>query len=280
MNNACYSSRTPKLIRSLHSTSHFATHCHLCSGALAMLVCAACVHAAGLPDTGQTDCYDGSAMAACTKANAGDAAAYPRQDGRFGRDAKAAPGNPGKIGGGWAGFDYTKLANNGSTLAASSVLGSASGDWACTRDNITGLVWEVKTAAGLRSQSYTYSWYSSNASTNAGSAGVVSGGNCQSAGRCDTEKFVADVNAAALCGFTDWRMPALRELLTLIHAGAGSPSIDVSYFPNTPASYFWTGTSFVGDTANAWDIDFYDGATYTDVKGGNGYMRLVRGAPF
>jgi len=280
MNNACDSSSTPKLIRSLHLTGDVAKSCHRCIGVLAMLVCAACAHAAGLPDTGQTTCYDGSAMVACSKANAGDAAAYPRQDGRFGRDPEAAAGKAAKIGGGAAGFDYTKIANNGSILAATTALGSAAGDWACTRDNITGLVWEVKANAGLRSQSDTYSWYSSNASTNAGNAGVVSGGNCQSAGRCDTEKFAADVNAVALCGYSDWRMPSLRELLTLVHAGAGSPSIEISYFPNTPASNFWAATSFVGDTAKAWNIDFYDGGTYTSSRGGSGYVRLVFGAPF
>ena len=64
--------------------------------------------AASLPDTGQTLCYDGSnVLAVCSNANAGDTATYPRQDGRFGRDAQAAKGTLPKIGAGAAGFDYT-----------------------------------------------------------------------------------------------------------------------------------------------------------------------------
>jgi hypothetical protein len=46
------------------------------------------------------------------------AATYPRQDGRFGREAKAAAGTLSKIGGGAAGFDYIKVAIGGSDLGA------------------------------------------------------------------------------------------------------------------------------------------------------------------
>jgi hypothetical protein len=69
--------------------------------------------AASLPDAGQALCDNGSnVLAACTSANTGDAATYPRQDGRFGRDAKARAGTLTKIGAGVAGFDYTKVANS------------------------------------------------------------------------------------------------------------------------------------------------------------------------
>jgi len=73
--------------------------------------------------------------------------------------------------------------------------------------------------------------------------------NCLNTSRCDTEKFVADVNAAALCGYNDWRMPTRRELLTLVHAGTWNPSIDATYFPNTNAVAFQTGSSFVPASA-------------------------------
>lgn len=50
---------------------------------------------------------------------------------------------------------YTKIANDGSALAATVALGTAPKSWACTRDETTGLVWEVKTPEnknGSRSQ--------------------------------------------------------------------------------------------------------------------------------
>ena len=82
--------------------------------ALALLLPAlAAAQTAPLNDTGQTLCYDGSALVACTAGNTGNAATHPGQDGRFGRDAAQAAGAlPPKTGGGAAGFDsvsYTHL---------------------------------------------------------------------------------------------------------------------------------------------------------------------------
>ncbi|CAK0760232.1 hypothetical protein CCP4SC76_3260028 [Gammaproteobacteria bacterium] len=64
-------------------------------------------------DTGQVTCYNGSSLAACTEANTGDTSTYPRQDGRYGRDAQADAGNLTKTGGGVGGFDFTALDANG-----------------------------------------------------------------------------------------------------------------------------------------------------------------------
>ena len=243
--------------------------------------------AASLPDTGQDLCDDDAhGLVTCTSANTGDAATYPRQDGRFGRDAKAAAGTLTKIGGGAAGFDYSKIANNGSDLGAGVglALGTNPTDWACTRDNITGLTWEVKVnyASHLRHKNWTYTWYHSNGSTNAGDAGTASGtsNSCQTAGRCDTEKFVADVNATALCGYSDWRMPTRLKLLTLVHDGTPGPSIDATYFPNTQSSGFSSGSSYVRDPAFAWGVNFSYGGASGVYKSNSSYVRLVRGGQF
>ena len=73
-----------------------------------------------------------------------------------GRDALARAGQLQKVGGGEAGFDFTKLDANGNALPASAT------SWDCVRDNVTGLIWEVKTTSGLRSWSNTYTWYDPN----------------------------------------------------------------------------------------------------------------------
>lgn len=249
-------------------------------------------HAASLPDTGQDLCDDGSnVLVACTSANTGDSAAYPRQDGRFGRDAKARDGTLTKIGGGAAGFDYSKIANNGSDLGAGVglALGTNPGDWACTRDNITGLVWEVKVNDNqhLRHMGWMYSWYNSDSSTNGGNVGIdtsTSTGWCLASVYCNTEKFAADVNATALCGYTDWRMPTRRELLTLVHAGTSNPSIDVTYFPNTQADFFHSSTVFAGQPQHAGSVAFDVGGSWWGPKDQYATnvcpVRLVRGALF
>lgn len=242
-----------------------------------------------LPDTGQTLCDNGSnVMAVCTTANSGDGATYPRQDGRFGRDAKASAGTLVKVGGGAAGFDYSKIANDGSDLGAGVglTLGTNATDWACTRDNITGLTWEVKVndVTHLRDKGWTYTWYNSDNATNGGAPGTVSGGSCLATGRCDTEKFVADVNSSALCGFnTGWRLPTQRELFTLAHLGAENPSIDSTYFPNTKNLDYWSATpSAVYSPSGVWTVVFNSGNWGVQGKsiGGWVYVRLVRGTSF
>lgn len=251
---------------------------------LALLFAAVPAHAAGLPDTGQDTCYDDTVadgVAASDPASiARDAGSHPRQDCRYGRDAAVAASVLTKTGAGAKGFDYSKIANDGSTLAAGAALGTNPTEWACTKDNITGLTWEVKTTSGLRNWTSTYTWYNSDGATNAGNAGTASGGTCSGGTGCDTEKFVADVNAAVLCTYTDWRMPTQRELLTLVYADGTSPSIDPTYFPNTQASSFWSGSSYIPDPISAWYVVFGDGGAYAFNKTNGNYVRLVRGGQF
>ena len=246
-------------------------------------------HAAGLPDTGQDTCYNDTVADGVSASNpasiARDAGTHPRQNCRYGRDAAAAVGLQTKTGAGAKGFDYTKIANNGSTLASGAALGTAATDWACTKDNVTGLTWEVKVndAAHLRHQTHTYTWYNSDGATNSGIAGNTGANTCNTtlpSSLCNTEAFVTAVNAAALCTYTDWRMPTLRELFTLFNADGSSPSIDSSYFPNTSVSYYWSGSSSTIGLTDAWNVDFWDGYRYALPKTSNFNVRLVRGGQF
>ena len=237
---------------------------------LAALSLASAAHAAPLNDTGIGFCEDYSSNTANCATVSADGGTHPRQDARYGRDAAAAAGMP-KVGGGGKGFDYSKIANDGSVLPASAALGTAPTDWACTRDNVTGLIWEVKTASGLRGQDHTYTWYVN------GWGSTASGETCFAAGRCDTEKFVADVNAAGLCGASDWRMPKVKELEGIADLGRTNPAIDPTYFPNTPSSYFWSG-SLANNWSTTWYVSFYYGGAYYYGYQSYGYgVRLVRG---
>jgi hypothetical protein len=254
-----------------------------------LLAIGATAHAAGLPDTGQDTCYDNSAADSVAASNpasiARDAGTHPRQDCRYGRDAAAAAGVLTKTGAGAKGFDYTKIANNGTVLAAGAALGSAATDWACTRDNVTGLTWEVKVNDNtqLRHNGHTYTWYSTDGATNGGNPGNTGTNTCNAtlpSNLCNTQAFVTAVNAAALCTYVDWRMPTQRELLTLVYADGSSPSIDPTYFPNTPASGFWSGSTYVPGPSLAWFVFFDGGLTDTFSKAGSLHARLVRGGQF
>ncbi len=254
--------------------------------ALAFVIVAP-AHAAGLPDTGQDTCYDDtvadSVFASDPASIARDAGTHPRQDCRYGHDAAAAAGALTKTGAGAHGFDYTKIANDGAVLGAGAALGSAAGAWACTRDNITGLTWEVKTTSGLRSNNNTYTWFISDGNNNGGNAGVTGVNTCNGTlpgNHCNTEAYVNAVNTAGLCNATDWRLPTQRELSTLVDADGSSPAIDSTYFPNTPALGFWSGSSYVPLPSDAWSVDFYGGDTGGSSKSYDSYVRLVRGGQF
>jgi hypothetical protein len=246
--------------------------------ALLVLASLPALAAGPLNDTGIAFCRDHATGADTTVASdATCTGAQGGQDARYGRDPAAARGRIAKVGSGTRGFDFTKIANDGSALTAGAALGSGAADWACTYDNHTGLMWEVKTTGGLRNQDHTYTWYDS-VHNYGGDAGTADGGICETAGRCDTEKFVADVNAAGLCGHTDWRMPTVDELANLAYVGIAppGPAIDATYFPNTPASFFWSATPFTFLPDNAWYVVFDNGSGSWQGRSSAYKVRLVR----
>lgn len=268
---------------------------------LAALFFASCVAntwglAAGLNDTGQTKCFDaGGGGVPCSSTAGGDGSATPRQDARYGRDAAAAALQLVKVGAGSAGFDYTKIANDGSTLAATATLGSNPGDWACTKDNVTGLTWEVKTTSGLRTNSYRYLWYSTDATRNGGNPGyATTNGFADSCGNtlgtvvgasnaCNTQTFAIAVNAAGMCGKRDWRLPTQNEILSLAHAGkTDHVGVDDTYFPNTLNSQsFWTSSTGASDPSGIRITETYIASQARLVAKSEiqYFVRLVRNGP-
>ena len=175
--------------------------------------------------------------------------------------------------------DYAKISNSGVELPASAPLGKGAADWACTQDKTTGLVWEVKVddAAHLRHMGHTYIWFNADPAVNGGNPGTASRGTCQATGRCDTEKYVADVNAAGLCGKSDWRMPTVDELKRIASPAHGKPAIDTEFFPHTPPAYFWTGTRHDRNLRDAWFVDFHGVGAKTGDRNYDFSVRLVRG---
>ncbi|MGR8946723.1 MAG: Lcl C-terminal domain-containing protein [Gammaproteobacteria bacterium] len=171
---------------------------------------------------------------------------------------------------------FTKIANSGAELLASAGLGSNDNDWACVRDDATGLMWEVKTLdGGLRDRRWTYTPYDSNPLTNGGWIGYrdSTSGDCvrtkMEENSCNTEAYVKAVNASKLCGYDDWRLPKLRELVSVaIETTRESSSATAKMLPNIADGWYWTGVEHVGVTAfsrvvllpRAGRPHFYDGS--------------------
>jgi hypothetical protein len=79
-------------------------------------------------------------------------------------------------------------------------------------------------------------------------------------------------------GRTDWRSPGVVELKTIINYGVYNPAIDVSVFPGTASSYYWSSSSYVHNTDIAWIVGFSYGDTDGPVyKTSNYYVRCVAG---
>ena len=203
---------------------------------------------------------------------------YEGQDGERGRDALARRGQLPKIGHGAVGFDFTKLDHTGKPLPASA------NEWSCVRDNVTGLIWEVKEPAGsggLRDASYTYSWYNPDSKINGGFAGRQNGGSCQGSD-CDIQAFVDAVNAKKLCAANDWRIPTINDLLSIVHNGRINPAIDLIYFPNTQftlgtqSHQYRSSSPCAHNSSCAFDVYFSYGSVFSNSKGHSGHVRLVR----
>ena len=210
------------------------------------------------------------------------------QDCSYGRDADPATNDDTD---GHAGFSFTKLDAAGNPLDASAT------DWSCVQDNVTGLVWEIKTDdGGLRDRDWTYTSYDSRyADTNdnfsdggddgvyAGPVDTGSGSESDNCGNtndiCTTEQFVADVNAQGLCGHSDWRMPHIEELRSIVHHDRRDPAIDTNWFPQATSSSVWSASAHPYDyyTDYARYMRLGDGIDDLSVRGAGHRVRLVRG---
>ncbi|MBL8296722.1 MAG: DUF1566 domain-containing protein [Rhodanobacteraceae bacterium] len=119
------------------------------------------------------------------------------------------------------------------------------------------------------------------AATN-GNAGSAGGGVC-TASACDTQAYIAAVNATALCGFTNWRLPSKQELSFIIQEesreGTGSATINTGFFPNTRPAHYWTGTNFAANANLAWMGNFNRGGAVYQAKSTASHVMLVRGTP-
>ena len=144
-----------------------------------------------LPDTGQTTSYTGT----------------------FGEDSDYTINPP----------HYTKLNSFGNKLPESAM------DWSMVRDDVTCLIWEVKTEDGsVRDRDNYYTFQDAN------------------------DVFIAQLNSDNFGGYSDWRLPTIPELSTLISPGVYEPAINTLFFPNTASDIHWSTTIYSSNTDKTW----------------------------
>ena len=120
----------------------------------------------------------------------------------------------------------------------------------CVTDNLTGLMW-VRAPGGI------------------------------SIGYRTWNNALALVNILTLCGFSDWRLPNVNELESLVN----SEAVDQAAFLNTQGfngvlgTNYWSSSSVAGSAGFAWivNLTFSGGGDIgTDGKPNNGYVWPVR----
>ncbi len=79
-------------------------------------------------------------------------------------------------------------------------------------------------------------------------------------------------------GRTDWRLPNVKELASIVEEQCYNPAINLTVFPATPSTWFWSSSP--GDHIDgryAWGIGFKSGGDDWDYKiAYDGRVRLVR----
>jgi len=79
-----------------------------------------------------------------------------------------------------------------------------------------------------------------------------------------------------LGGHSDWRLPTIRELLTIVDYERHEPAIDTDAF-KCESNYYWTSTpAHSSPGVYAWIVNFYHGFAYWGSQDGDYYVRAVR----
>ncbi|NOZ85113.1 MAG: DUF1566 domain-containing protein, partial [Deltaproteobacteria bacterium] len=123
-------------------------------------------------------------------------------------------------------------------------------------DNVTGLEWTA-CAAGLYGES------------------------CDS-GQVDTKFWkyaVSYCDSLDWGGKTDWRLPGVHELYSIMDLGQKNPSVNQGAFPGLPSGRFWTSTTGRLDPGNAWYVYTYNAMLGIEEKNTSRYVICVRNNP-
>lgn len=78
-------------------------------------------------------------------------------------------------------------------------------------------------------------------------------------------------------GHSDWRLPTVNELMSIVDYAAFNLLIDASVFPNTNPEY-WSASSTAENSSLAWRVLFNNGDVDAVPKTYGYYVRCVRGA--
>ena len=94
----------------------------------------------------------------------------------------------------------------------------------------------------------------------------------------DWEDALAYCEDSELAGRTDWRLPDIKELRSIVDNTQYDPAVDTAYFPGTAWYYHWSSSTYADYTGSAWYVNITNGGAYYTYKTKTQYkyVRCVR----
>ncbi len=79
-----------------------------------------------------------------------------------------------------------------------------------------------------------------------------------------------------LDGYTDWRLPTIEELQTIIDNTRYDPALAIDFFQGA-SDWYWSSSAYASNPYLAWYVSFYQGTVHWDSNDLPLFVRCVRG---
>lgn len=93
------------------------------------------------------------------------------------------------------------------------------------------------------------------------------------------ENAIAICEALSYATFEDWRLPNIKELMSIVNYQNKTPAISTAYFLTVSGENYWSSTTNVGMSDGAWSVYFENGGVYGYGRTESHRVRCVRGGP-